>query len=124
MLILLYIMRIGVDDVNINESLGILYDSLFYNIVYFNRKAVETRLSSLTHEKTDVILYNYDLFRLKKNNPSPPDSLYPFFHYSEHFGCVLTKLLLEKTDFFGDAIQDFFQKLEDKRSLKDRKSVV
>lgn len=111
-------MRIGVDDVNINESLGILYDSLFYNIVYFNRKAVETRLSSLTHEKTDVILYNYDLFRLKKNNPSPPDSLYPFFHYSEHFGCVLTKLLLEKTDFFGDAIQDFFQKLEDKRSLK------
>ena len=103
---------------NINESLGILYDTLFYNVVYFNRKAVEARLSSLTHKKTDTILYNYDSFRIKKNLPNPPDSLYPFFHYSKHFHCVLTKLVLEKTDFFGDSISDFFQKLEDKRFFK------
>lgn len=111
-------MQIGVNNVNINESLGILYDSLFYNLVYFNRKAIETYLSSLTHKKTDAILYNYDSFRIKKSLPNPPDSLYPFFHYSEHFSCVLTKLVLEKTDFFGDSILDFFQKLEDKRSFK------
>ena len=53
-----------------------------------------------------------------KKLPNPPDSLYPFFHYSEHYYCVLTKLVLEKTEFFGDSISDFFQKLEDKRFFK------
>ena len=101
-----------------NESLGILYDSLFYNIVYFNRKAIESRFRSLTHEKEDAILYNYDSFRSKKYLPDPPDSLYPFFHYSEHFSCVLVQYLLENINFFRNSDLDFMQKLEDKRSLK------
>lgn len=79
MIILSHIVWIGVNNVNINESLGILYDTLFYNVVYFNRRAVETTLSSLTHKKPDAYLYNYDSFRIKKNLPNPPDSLYPFF---------------------------------------------
>ena len=78
--ILKYIMWIGVDNVNINETVGVIRDAIFYCSAYFKRKTVLSDPPINIDE--NVQLFHYDSLRTIPQVPDPPDCLFPLFYYN------------------------------------------
>lgn len=103
---------------NINESLGVLFDSIFYNCIYFCKKEVVFHFQTLIRENEDTILYHYNTFRGSKQSIDPPASLFSLFYYDKNGSCVLMDYFVKHIDFFQDSIEDFLRKISNKRDFK------
>ena len=102
---------------HINETPGILYDMIFYNILYFNKKTVETEY--VNHElDIETSFSYYDDLRRAKTKLDPPDCLYPFFLLYNHKSCVLSEFFQSNFDFFDDTIDSFIAKITQTFSFK------
>lgn len=106
------------DNVNINESLGILFDSIFYTCIHFCKKEVVFRFQTLVQQNEDTILYHYNTFRDSKQSIDPPASLFSLFYYDKSGSCVLMDYFITHIDFFQDSVEDFLQKISNKRDFK------
>ena len=87
---------------NINESLGILFDSIFYTCIHFCKKEVVFRFQTLVQQNEDTILYHYNTFRDSKQSIDPPASLFSLFYYNKKGVCVLLDYFVKHIDFFQD----------------------
>ena len=103
---------------NINESLGILFDSIFYTCIHFCKKEVVFRFQTLVQQNEDTILYHYNTFRDSKQSIDPPASLFSLFYYDKSGSCVLMDYFITHIDFFQDSVEDFLQKISNKRDFK------
>lgn len=103
---------------HINESVGIFYDIIYYNVIYFDKKAVERKYLSHSIDIDTAFSY-YDDLRRSKNQLNPPDCLYPFFHLYKQQACVLAEYLHLNFNFFEDTVDSFIYKIKHTTSFKD-----
>ena len=102
----------------INQSVGILDDMISYNVIYFDRKAVERNY--LDHGiEIDTAFSYYDELRRSKNKLDPPDCLYPFFHLYNERACVFSEYFQINYNFCEDAIDSFLYKVKHSGTFKD-----
>jgi len=90
----------------INHYTGVMSDTIYYNVIFFNQDTIRTQ-SKLYAEKEDDIFLFYDEIRKGKNVIDPPESLYPFFFYDIKIPCVVTEYFHKKFDFFMNKHTDF-----------------
>ena len=101
----------------INRSLGIVYDSIYHSVIFFNQETVRSFLKLNTEDMSQVF-DNYYEFVNDKNVPEPSDDLYPFFYFDAKTPCVIRKYLDKYFDFFNGSIQSFVKLLKEKERLK------
>ena len=64
---------------------GLIYDTISYTVIYFNKSAYAKNQRPYNDRNTDPFEY-YDNFRSGKRKLDPPDSLFPFFYYNNKKG--------------------------------------
>ena len=101
---------------NINESVGVIHDAIFYTIAYFNRKTLAADPAINIDEH--IQLCHYDRLRTTVRVPDPPDRLFPLFYYNGRRSCVMTAYFNKNFDYFNDTVDDFYFKLLDKSKFK------
>ena len=99
-------MWIEVNILLINQSVGIFDDMINYNVIYFDRRAVERNY--LNHViDIDTAFSYYDELRRSKNKLDPPECLYPFFHLYNDRACVFSEYFHLNYNFCKDTIESF-----------------
>ena len=102
---------------NINETVGIIYDTIFYGVAYFNRKSLAMHPDLIgTDERTRF--FHYNNLRSTTHVPDPPDCLLPLFYYNNHRCSVLTAYFHKYFNYFSDTLADFYSMLRDKSRFK------
>lgn len=109
-------MWIGVDNVNINESVGIIYDAFFYCVTYFNRKTLIA--DPVINIDEHIRLFHYDSLRATTRVPDPPNCLFPLFYYDGRRCCPMTAYFDKYFDYFNDTVDSFYSNLLDKSKFK------
>ena len=109
-------MWIGVDNVNINESVGIIYDAFFYCVTYFNRKTLIA--DPVINIDEHIQLFHYDSLRATTRVPDPPNCLFPLFYYDGRRCCPMTAYFDKYFDYFNDTVDSFYSNLLDKSKFK------
>lgn len=102
---------------NINETVGLIYDAIFYSVAYFNRKTLDAHPDS-THSARQIRFFHYDNLRATTRVPDPPESLFPLFYYNGHRCCVMTAYFDKSFDYFHDTIERLYSMLLDKSNFK------
>ena len=109
-------MWIGVDNVNINETVGVIRDAIFYCSAYFKRKTVLSDPPINIDE--NVQLFHYDSLRTIPQVPDPPDCLFPLFYYNGRRCCPMTAYFDKYFDYFNGTVKSFYSKLHNKLRFK------
>jgi len=100
----------------INLHLGIVHDSVFYNVIFFNPKNVLTFLQVYAEKESDIF-ENYHEF-VKKYNIEPPENLYPFFYFDSRVPCVMREYFDKYFDVIDGTVASFLKLLQDKNKFK------
>lgn len=101
----------------INEAAGVIYDAIFYNLIYFNKERVYQRLKICAVKDSDIFAC-YDQMR-KGNQPlTPSEDFYPFFYISLQEQSFMTAYFRKYFKFDISTYRDFFSLFQDKHALK------
>jgi len=100
----------------INHHLGVVYDSIFSTVIFFNQENTASFLKVYAKHESDIF-ENYYEFR-DKIVINPPESLYPFFYFDGKIPCVVRNYLDKYFDFFNGTTQSFIKLFQDKPRLK------
>ena len=103
---------------NINESVGVIHDAIFYNVIFFSRKNIFARPVGLDFYQQEVQLPHYDELKTSKHLPDPPDTFYPFFYFDGIKSCAVTAYLGKYCNGFQLTTETFFSNLLDKSKFK------
>lgn len=101
----------------INNYLGVLYDVIYYNVIYLNKESVRSYLKVYAEKEEDVFVF-YDEFRKGKGAIDPPESLYPFFYYNLNRPCALSLHFFKYFDFFTGTYESYFNMFQDVGKFK------
>lgn len=102
----------------INESVGLIHDTIFYNVVYFSRKNIFAHPVGLDFYQQTVQLPHYDALISSKNCPEPPKSLFPFFYYDGFRSCAVTAYLNQYCNLFQLTTENFFSQILKKSEFR------
>lgn len=103
---------------NINEDVGIVHDIIFYNVVYFSRKNMFAHPVGLDFYQQAIQLPHYDALISSKNCPTPPESLFPFFHTDGLRSSVVTAYVNKHCNLFQLNTKNFLSLFLDKSNFK------
>lgn len=103
---------------NINEDVGIIHDTIFYNVVYFSRKNMFAHPVGLDFYQQAIQLPHYDTLISSKNCPEPPKSLFPFFYTDGLRSSVVTAYVNKHCNLFQLNTENFLSLFFDKSSFK------
>lgn len=102
---------------NINETVGIIHDAIFYGVAFFNRKSLAMH-PDLIGIDDRFRFFHYNNLRSTTRVPDPPDCLLPLFYYNNHRCSVLTAYFGKHFNYFSDTIADFYSMIRDKSRFR------
>ena len=75
-------------------------------------------MQTLIRENEDLTLFHYHNFR-SQGALDPPASLFPLFYHDKNAVCVMTNFIVKHVEFFQNSIYDFFQRISNRRALRN-----
>ena len=101
-----------------NYRLGVIYDTLFYNVVYFNKNTILDIIRKNSLPEGNLFTY-YDLLNKSKTLQPPPQSLYPFFYYDGDNPSPLSTYFVNHFDLFRVHFNLFINELKCDKGFKE-----
>ena len=98
-----------------DDRMGIMYDTLFYGVIYFNQAKVK-ELFENTYSSTEDFFQYFD--KVKKDIPELPSLLYPFFFTDCSQMSFLVQYMYNNFDLFNLSYAGYINKLASDPSLK------
>jgi len=102
--------------VKINHQLGVVFDSIFYTVIFFNQENVHSFLKTYVEKESDIFENYYEFRKIYTIDPS--DSLYPFFYYDARVPCVIRKYFDKYFDVINGTAPLFIKLLQEKEKFK------
>lgn len=98
-----------------DDRMGIMYDTLFYGVIYFNQAKVKDLFENIYSSTEDFFQY-FD--KVKKDIPDIPTLLYPFFFTDCSRMSFLIQYMYDSFDLFSETFSDYINKLECDSAIK------
>lgn len=100
-----------------HEVPGVIYDVIYYNIVYFNKERIYERLKPYSEKDSEIFEYYYK-FRKRNYSITPPDDFYPFFYVSQQEQSFITEYFRKNFKLDTGSYDSFFSILKNKSFMK------
>ena len=95
---------------------AIIYDAIFYGIIYFNMPVLKEAYETLRLNYEDAFNYYYEV----NNSCKPLDQcLYPVFYYDGEKSSVLISYMRKNVDFHTHTMNDFIDMILDNAKFKE-----
>lgn len=104
-------------DIKINHHTGVLYDTIYYNVIFFNQDRVRSQFKVFAEKEEDIFFF-YDEMRSSKHHIDPPEKFYPFFYHAVRCPCVMTEYFQIYFDFFTGTATSFFKLFDNNELFK------
>ncbi|NLO49046.1 MAG: hypothetical protein GX111_12150 [Clostridiales bacterium] len=87
---------------------GMIYDSICYSTIYFNRQVISAGLKLNNDED---LFFFYERFRMGKRKVDPSEKLYPFFCCDGKSLCLLAVYFFMNFNFKADSFESFIENI-------------
>ena len=100
-----------------NDYAGVIYDSIYYNIVFLNKDRIIKSLLRLEKHESEILKY-YNKFKNGIGNIEPDENFYPLFYYDIGNPSVMSEYFRQHFDLRNGTFLDYLELIKDVRRFK------